>query len=219
MVKTKKVQIPKALKETLWDKHYGENARNGKCLCCSNTQISITKYEAGHVIAEAEGGEAKLDNLKPICSTCNGSMGAKNMEVFMEACGFVKPENWDGFGVEKKVENVVKEEVVEQELVVEKAKIISCDVCKKTFTRPYNLKIHKAKKFACISNPKECEFCDKTFSKQSNKIRHLKDNSCKQEQEEYYKNKIKNTEARLKEERQIIDKKLKEIEENKIIKI
>ena len=30
------------------------------------------------------GGEAKVDNIRPICSDCNLSMGSTNMDVFME---------------------------------------------------------------------------------------------------------------------------------------
>jgi hypothetical protein len=94
---------------------------------------------------------------------------------------------------------------------------ISCDVCDKKFTRPYGLKIHKSKKIACSPNPKKCEYCDKTFSKRNNMLRHLKDESCLKEQEEFYKNKIKSLEETLKQERQLIDDKLKELELKQIV--
>lgn len=32
-------------------------------------------FEAGHVIPESKGGKTHIENLLPICSTCNKSMG------------------------------------------------------------------------------------------------------------------------------------------------
>ena len=34
------------------------------------------------IIAVANCGETKLENLKPICSCCNKSMGSSNLEDF-----------------------------------------------------------------------------------------------------------------------------------------
>jgi len=28
------------------------------------------------------------ENLRPICSSCNSSMGTQNMDLFIERCGF-----------------------------------------------------------------------------------------------------------------------------------
>ena len=45
-------------------------------------------FHCGHIVAEANGGQLKMDNLKPICSSCNSSMGMTNMVVFMKIYGF-----------------------------------------------------------------------------------------------------------------------------------
>ena len=37
-----------------------------------------------------------LENLRPVCKLCNGSMGKKNMEDFMKKYKLKKPENWNG---------------------------------------------------------------------------------------------------------------------------
>ena len=41
-------------------------------------------WECGHIISEANGGNLDTDNLKPICSGCNKSMGSKNMDDYMK---------------------------------------------------------------------------------------------------------------------------------------
>ena len=42
-------------------------------------------FNCGHIIAEANGGETIVSNLKPKCQNCNSSMGTKNMENFMKS--------------------------------------------------------------------------------------------------------------------------------------
>jgi hypothetical protein len=48
----------------------------GKCCVqwCKN-KITPFSFEAGHDIPESKGGSTTLDNLRPICSSCNKSMG------------------------------------------------------------------------------------------------------------------------------------------------
>ena len=55
------------------------------CMCCKSTDITQMSFNCGHVIAEANGGETIVSNLKPICQNCNSSMGTKNMNEFMRS--------------------------------------------------------------------------------------------------------------------------------------
>ena len=48
---------------------------------CTN-KISKNNFEAGHIIAESKGGETTLDNLRPICKSCNSSMGSKSWSEY-----------------------------------------------------------------------------------------------------------------------------------------
>jgi hypothetical protein len=80
--KTKKKTIPKALKSAVWIKYIGKDIGITKCICCNSHDISQLDFDCGHVIAEALGGETILENLRPICSKCNKSMGVMNMEEF-----------------------------------------------------------------------------------------------------------------------------------------
>ena len=86
--KKKKKSIPATLKRKVWNKWIGEEIGKTKCLCCLLTEITQMSFHCGHIVAEARGGELKMDNLKPICSSCNSSMGTTNMDVFMKTYGF-----------------------------------------------------------------------------------------------------------------------------------
>lgn len=75
--------IPKTLKNKVWDNYIGRQKGEGECYCCGK-MIDSKDFECGHIIAVAKGGSTTLDNLRPICSCCNKSMGTKNMNSFKE---------------------------------------------------------------------------------------------------------------------------------------
>ena len=54
-----------------------------KCYCCQQ-ELDRSKFIAGHVVAIANGGTDKLDNLEIVCADCNNSMGTKNMYEYKE---------------------------------------------------------------------------------------------------------------------------------------
>ena len=83
IVKHKK-KISDTLKRLVWNTNIGEEIGKTKCLCCKSTDITQMSFHCGHVIAEANGGELIVSNLKPICQNCNSSMGTKNMNDFMD---------------------------------------------------------------------------------------------------------------------------------------
>ena len=73
---TRKKKIPLALKEQVWLIHFGDKHFKHKCFVkwCEN-QVTPFTFEVGHNIPESKGGTIDLDNLRPICSKCNRSMG------------------------------------------------------------------------------------------------------------------------------------------------
>jgi hypothetical protein len=85
--KIKKKSIPLTLKRNVWNKHIGEDIGKTLCLCCKLTDITQLNFSCGHIISEFNGGELKLNNLKPICISCNSSMGIKNMDDFIQEYG------------------------------------------------------------------------------------------------------------------------------------
>ena len=47
----------------------------------------MNSFHCGHVVAEADGGPTTVDNLRPVCATCNLSMRTQNMNTFKETHG------------------------------------------------------------------------------------------------------------------------------------
>lgn len=82
--KKRKKNISSTIKRLVWNTHIGEDIGKTKCLCCKTTYITQISFNCGHIIAEANGGELIVSNLKPICQNCNSSMGTKNMDDFMK---------------------------------------------------------------------------------------------------------------------------------------
>lgn len=77
-----KKKIPSRLRVVVWNKYIGENIGKSLCMCCKDNYISCFKFHCGHVIAESNGGETTLENLRPICDDCNQSMQSMNMKEF-----------------------------------------------------------------------------------------------------------------------------------------
>jgi hypothetical protein len=78
----KKKSIPKVVKDLTWQRWIGDDIAKAKCLCCGVNEIKMNSFHCGHVISEADGGPTTVDNLRPVCATCNLSMRTQNMEKF-----------------------------------------------------------------------------------------------------------------------------------------
>ena len=76
-VKSPGKNIPKAIREQTWLRYNGMNYI-AKChvLWCTNKVTPFT-FEVGHNTPYSKGGMTEIDNLRPICSACNKSMGNK----------------------------------------------------------------------------------------------------------------------------------------------
>ena len=82
-VQKRKVAIKAPLREKVWRTTMG-NILDGLCPVCCQNEISPWNFECGHIKAESMGGNTVLNNLRAICGTCNKSMGAINMDQYME---------------------------------------------------------------------------------------------------------------------------------------
>lgn len=80
--KPRKSYIPKAVKMVVWANTFGLSTGQTKCPVCNFNTISQMDFHCGHIIAESKGGATKADNLLPICSKCNLSMGKKDLNMF-----------------------------------------------------------------------------------------------------------------------------------------
>ena len=85
--KPRKKTIPVALKRKVWDHWVGEQIGKTKCPCCKLTDITQLNFSCGHINAEANGGSLHVTNLRPVCGSCNSSMGTKNMNEFIREFG------------------------------------------------------------------------------------------------------------------------------------
>ena len=86
----KRKTIGKAVKITVWNKYIGADKAEGKCYVCKRT-IHMSDFDLGHNKAVARGGKDNVTNLRPICRTCNTSMGTQTLETF-KAKHFDKPK-------------------------------------------------------------------------------------------------------------------------------
>lgn len=92
----KKKSIPKALRQQVWVRYFGKNF-NKKCyIKWCNNMIDVFNFECGHDIPESKGGLTTINNLRPICSSCNKSMSNnytisewQNLEDETKKCGCV----------------------------------------------------------------------------------------------------------------------------------
>lgn len=82
--------IPKHVKESVWGKYIGMDKAEGKCYVCDKT-IHITDFEVGHNRAISKGGSDYLSNLRPICRSCNLSMGTMSIESYKKKF-YTKPK-------------------------------------------------------------------------------------------------------------------------------
>lgn len=72
----------KSKRAKVWDNVIGTKIGCTKCPCCNNHEITQLNFEIGHKISKRRGGSDSLDNLSPVCSDCNKSMGTMNFDEF-----------------------------------------------------------------------------------------------------------------------------------------
>jgi hypothetical protein len=80
--KKTKTKIPLSLRIKVWNTNIGIDIGRTRCACCDVNEITQFQFECGHIISEASGGPTSLDNLLPICSSCNRSMHTMNLYEF-----------------------------------------------------------------------------------------------------------------------------------------
>ena len=93
-MKYSKKTIPKSLRNKLWNTYIGINYSQCYCICCNTEKISMQQFHCGHIIPESKGGGVHVNNLLPICGSCNLSMSNIYMEEFIQK---YFPESIDNF--------------------------------------------------------------------------------------------------------------------------
>ena len=141
-LKKHKKNIPKALRQQVWLKYNGKCFEN-KCniIWCKNN-IDVFNFHVGHNIPESKGGKMYIENLRPICSFCNQSMG--NI-------------NWDDWVFNKMVKEIIEDHFDDPNLLIKcKNKNCKTKIGINNF-KPYIFKSSNKAKPLCA----ECyESCD-----------------------------------------------------------
>lgn len=117
-MKTKKQSIPKTMRILVWNAHIGEEIGKAKCLCCKLTDITQMKFHVGHIIAEKYGGKLEVKNLKPICGSCNSSMGTRNMNDFIKLLNIPNKNK----NIEKNIKKNIKKPIKKENSIICKIK-------------------------------------------------------------------------------------------------
>lgn len=70
-------QVSKKMRKEVFAK--AEKNTSGDCLCaiCEDV-ITIKNFEAGHIVSRDHGGPTTIENLLPMCVSCNRGMGTRN---------------------------------------------------------------------------------------------------------------------------------------------
>lgn len=76
-------RIPASLREEVWNVYVGYGVGLTKCPVCLHRDMTPFHFHCGHVVARALGGPTTVENLRPVCSVCNVSMGTLHMQEFM----------------------------------------------------------------------------------------------------------------------------------------
>lgn len=116
---TKRKTIPKKVRSDLWKRYFGRTM-DGECQICQDTiEFDSSKWHAGHIIPDVEGGTTELDNLAPLCSDCNLSMSKSNAidwarQYYPKAPLLKKYQNEPDGEVERDVRPKTPENVINQ---------------------------------------------------------------------------------------------------------
>lgn len=76
-----RAKIPAVVREQVWKKHNTNTCDEGECFVCRSA-LRFCDMECGHIVAHALGGATTVDNLMPVCKTCNRDMGIMNMMLY-----------------------------------------------------------------------------------------------------------------------------------------
>jgi hypothetical protein len=112
-IPNRKEQIPKRIREMVWNTHNGEKYSSKCYVSWCNNIINVFNYQVGHDIPESKGGTLDLSNLKPICGNCNLSMG--NKYTITEWCTLINKNTLPVVDI-KNIENINTKALLQSQL-------------------------------------------------------------------------------------------------------
>ena len=85
-----KKNIPKIVKDKVWETYIGDKLK-GSCYVCKK-EITATNFQSGHIKSEYDGGAITVENLRPVCKSCNVKTGVFNMDDIKKSTEVVDVE-------------------------------------------------------------------------------------------------------------------------------
>ena len=80
-------RIPKDIRIKVWIKHNGDTFV-GSCFVCKN-KLHFKDCDIGHIIPSSKGGSSlDIDNLRPLCTSCNRGMGNMDLVEYSNYFGY-----------------------------------------------------------------------------------------------------------------------------------
>lgn len=76
--------IPMTLRINVWNTYIGPKIGQIKCPMCQQNEIQQLIFHCSHIIPKCHGGSDEIENLRPICSSCNQSIGTQNLILFAQ---------------------------------------------------------------------------------------------------------------------------------------
>ena len=98
-----KQNIPHGIKKEVWRRYQG-NKLEGECYVCEGT-ICAMSFHAGHLKSEYNGGQVSVDNMRPVCRSCNSKVGVHDMDAYKRALGNIKKNKVENVGLLTRIKN------------------------------------------------------------------------------------------------------------------
>jgi uncharacterized C2H2 Zn-finger protein len=178
--------VPAPLRQLVWFT-YMKDILEGLCQICLLNLINPFQFTCAHVLAINNGGEDILENLRPICWTCNLSMGTRHMTEFVKKHFPNSPLLEDLPPIPKTMTHYLKYGQSNPMTIEELAKyvrnnrdaLISFEKQQRLEKSNQKREVHHIK-IEEIGAKIVCPHCSQTFAQKASLTRHLNANTCTQ---------------------------------------
>jgi hypothetical protein len=76
--------IVRVVRQTVWNAHFGVKAEHGSCFVC-HSRIRQDDFAIGHYEDGVTGGKAQVNNMRPICQSCDRVLGKTSIVDYLRS--------------------------------------------------------------------------------------------------------------------------------------